>query len=254
VEYDEIKKVKAILRELLSQVSHFNEIFPILICTFNNPTFLKSIIHQINHKNLGPIIVLDSNSTFPDMVCFLSNYELEGGLVLRFPTNVGPHFVFMSELLDVLPEKFILTDPDIQLSNDFNQEHLFDFESITESLKIGKVGCSLSLKDHMHFNQDKTFSGKSIFDWEKQFWKDQIIVGENILAFRAAIDTTFAFYNKKYFNPQEHSNAIRIDRIRNKDVSSRHLPWYTNTLVPVEEIAYYNQLTLGRGITSWGIA
>ena len=250
----EFDTASAQLRLCLSKIPESSDTFPILICTFNNPTFLKLMINQIERKGLGSIIILDSNSTYPEMISSLLGYEKRGIGVLRFRTNVGPRFLLQSALLELLPQKFILTDPDLELSVDLGKEHLCDFDMISQSQRIGKVGCSLSLKDSSNFNPGKTYLGESIEEWESKFWKDKVDVGENILAFAANLDTTFSFYNQKYFSPAVFLNAIRVDSIRNKDISARHLPWYLESIVPTEEIEFYMEAAKDAGITSWGIA
>jgi len=211
------------------------------------------MVNQIQERELGPIIILDSNSTFPRMLDFLSNYEAAGGMVLRFNANVGPRYIFQRNMLAELPEKFVLTDPDLKLSKNFQREHLQDFLMLTESTNLGKIGLSLSIKEFEDFDTEKTYQGLSIYEWEKQFWQVPIDIGQNFSAFRAPIDTTFAFYNQKFFNPDKFFEAIRVDKIRNEDVSARHLPWYSHTFIPNEEIQYYNETTKGFGITSWGM-
>jgi len=75
-----------------------------------------------------------------------------------------------------------------------------------------------------------------IWEWEEQFWKTPLSrtrSGDRI--YRADIDTTFAVYNKRYFDPADCLKAVRIaDRH-----TCRHLPWYRDNLLTPDEEDYY---------------
>ena len=247
-----IKQSRKVLKKLLNQLPKTEE-FPIFITSFNNPTFVKLIVNQITSKNLGPIIILDSNSTYPNMIRDLDEYEKKGIGVLRFPKNVGPRFILQTSMIRTLPRKFILTDPDLELSQDLQINHIFDFEKISKVKKIGKVGLCLDLRDSNSFKSFKNVHGKSIYEWESQFWSEKTDI-EGCESYFANIDTTFAFYDKKYFKSKNFYDAIRVNSINGKIVSARHLPWYENTLVPNEEISFYSKAASAEKISLWGIS
>jgi hypothetical protein len=241
------------LRKLLLRIPHFSNDIPILIVSFNNPTFVTAMVEQVSAKQLGPIIILDSHSTYPPMVSLLLEYEEQGIGILRFRSNVGPRYIFESGLWRILPKIFVFTDPDLRLSKEFSREHLNTFAEISQSFNIGKVGCTLSLRDSEKFNQDIYYLGKSITDWESQFWKDKLTFEDSIVGFRAIIDTTFALYNKRFLSRENFFNAVRIDQVRGADVSAEHLPWYLDSVVPKRERDAYMELGKTSGFTSWGI-
>ena len=241
------------LRKLLIRIPDLSENYPIVIASFNNPTFLTSMVDQVLSKKLGPIIILDSNSTYPPMLSLLLQYEKQGLGILRFRSNVGPRYIFESGLWRVLPRIFVFTDPDLRLSKEFSKEHLKVFVELSQTFKIGKVGCTLSLKDSKKFNQDIYYLGKSITDWESQFWKDKLTFDDSTVGYRAIIDTTFSLYNKRFLSREKFFKAIRIDYVRGTDVSAHHLPWYLDSVVPKPERDAYMELTKTSGFTSWGI-
>jgi hypothetical protein len=247
-----IKQSRKTLKMLLSRLPK-NSNHPIFITAFNNPTFVKLIINQITAKNLGPIIILDSNSTYPEMIHDLHEYEKRGIGVLRFPENVGPRFILQTAMIRTLPRKFFLTDPDLELNPDFVENHLLDLEKISKIKKIGKVGLCLDLRDSNEFKSVQNVHGKSIYEWEIQFWNQKTDI-EWSESYFANIDTTFAFYDKKYFRTKHFYKAVRVNSINGKAVSARHLPWYKQTLVPNEEIDFYNKVTSTEKISWWGIS
>jgi uncharacterized protein YhaN len=53
--------------------------------------------------------------------------------------------------------------------------------------------------------------------------------------YEANIDTTFALYNKKYFNPQDRYRALRVAG----SFVSKHLGFYKQNSIPKEEIDFY---------------
>lgn len=247
-----IKQSRKTLKKLLNQLPN-TKAFPIFITSFNNPTFVKLIVNQIISKDLGPIIILDSNSTYPEMISDLNEYEKTGIGILRFPENVGPRFILQTSMIKTLPRKFILTDPDLELNQDFNLGHILDFERISKIKKIGKVGLCLDLRDAIDFKSVKNVHGKSIYDWEQQFWIEKANI-DWCESYYANLDTTFAFYDKKYFRTKHFYRAIRVNSINGKIVSARHLPWYKKTLVPDREIEFYNKVTSSEKISWWGIS
>ena len=247
-----IKQSRKTLKLLLGRLSK-NENHPIFITSFNNPTFVKLIVNQITSKKLGPIVILDSNSTYPEMIRDLNEYERNGIGVLRFPENVGPRFILQTSMIRTLPRKFILTDPDLELNQDFEAIHILDFEKLSKMEKIGKVGLCLDLRDANDFKSVKNVHGKSIYEWESQFWNQRMDI-EWCESYFANLDTTFAFYDKKYFRTKHFYKAIRVNSINGKVISARHLPWYTKTLVPNEEIEFYNKVTSTEKISWWGIS
>jgi hypothetical protein len=56
-----------------------------------------------------------------------------------------------------------------------------------------------------------------------------------VTRYKARIDTTFALYNKRYFDPQEPLEAIRVAG----RFTCRHLPWYRDSGLTTAEEAQY---------------
>ena len=73
-----------------------------------------------------------------------------------------------------------------------------------------------------------------IWDWEAQFWAHPLEGGPDPI-YKASLDTTFAVYNKKYFDPASFLEGVRIAG----RYTCRHLPWYRDRHMPPEEEAFY---------------
>ena len=111
--------------------------------------------------------------------------------------------------------------------------------SATERFRIGKAGFSLDISEP-HTMRDEAFVVKGrtyqIWDWERQFWEKQVgstSSGDPI--YKADIDTTFALYNKKFFQRERLYEAVRVAG----RYTCRHLPWYKDIGMPGDEEERY---------------
>ncbi len=214
---------------------------PIIIPTFNNPTYLENMVGQLRSRNCHDIFVFDNSSNFPPMLDCLKKLERSGVVVIRSRMNLGPRLFLNRFIYAALPEYFVLTDPDLQLNDALPNDFLDQLKEATQTYKIGKAGFALDIS-----NVEQLRSGLfevegqklSIVDWENQFWVSPLppLPGGDPV-YLARIDTTFALYNKSYFCRRRYGQAIRIGG----RFTCRHLPWYNNNGLPHDEIEYYSQ-------------
>jgi glycosyltransferase involved in cell wall biosynthesis len=218
---------------------------PIIIPTFNNPTYLIKMIEQLNKYGLNDIIITDNFSTYPPMREVLKEMSKKYTVVAKF-TNDGPRECYENKLFyDWLPEKFILTDPDIG----FNESLPFDFVSIldytSEHSKLFKVGFALDInfQDETFIKEAVISPGITIYSWESSLYNN--IVGETKYGdpiYLAGVDTTFCLINKKYDPNHFLQSSARITG----NFTAQHYGWYTNPPIPKEEEKYGNDHA-----TSW---
>lgn len=213
----------------------FDEI-PIIIPAFNNPTYVRNILIQLFALGLRNTIVVDNCSTAPEMQ---SSFFLAKNVV-RLSENRGPHYLFSeAREFDALPDLFCITDPDLHFNRRLPNNFLDILVGLTEEFHIGKVGFALDISDRTNMRDDNYKNGKmicKIWEWEEQFWSDQVgwtISGDPI--YRADIDTTFAVYNKKYFSHERSNEALRVAG----RYTCKHLPWYKINGMSEPEAAYY---------------
>lgn len=110
--------------------------------------------------------------------------------------NYG-HSVWMVDAIwQLLPEYFVITDPDLQLNENLPNDFLENMHMLCDYYKVGKVGFALDISDHDQFYQDLYCYHDnipySIYDWESTFWlklADPQV--EPFVTYNAAIDTTF---------------------------------------------------------------
>ncbi|BDC39916.1 tetratricopeptide repeat protein [Paraburkholderia terrae] len=214
---------------------------PVIIPTFNNVTHLRRIIPQLQDIGMRNLIVVDNASSAPEMLACLD--ELQPKIsVVRLDHNAGPRAIFQVPAnYGHLPDIFCITDPDLQFNDDLPREFLFELIEATEHFRIGKAGFALDISQPELIKQGCfRYNGKeyTICEWESRFWQHQIgatAAGDPI--FNAPIDTTFAVYNKRYFNPKQHICGVRFAG----RFTARHLPWYEDSGMSVEEETYYRQ-------------
>lgn len=212
---------------------------PIYIPVYNNPTYTKNFLTQLRRYNFENIFIIDNNSEYLEMVKFLKEIENEVNVV-RLPENKGPHYILRDQIFyNDLPELFILSDPDLELSTKLKNNFVDELIAISKKFKIGKVGLALEIPELSELKRTTMFlDGKeqNLIDWEKQFWNNCIGEtqdGDKI--YLTTLDTQFAVYNKTFFNPQNRYEAIRVAG----NFTAKHLGLYKDTIVPLNEKIYY---------------
>jgi tetratricopeptide (TPR) repeat protein len=212
---------------------------PVLIPTFNNPTYSRRMVEQLKARGLRNIVIVDNASSAPDMLAFLEAVQ-DDATVVRLEHNAGPRALFLSdENYARLPDLFCVTDPDLELNDALPPEFLFELIDATEAFQTGKAGFALDIsqpelmKDTQVGYGDRTYT---ILEWEANFWRHaigQTAGGDPI--YNAPIDTTFAVYNKRYFRRDAHICGVRFAG----RYTCKHVPWYKETGLPETEEQYY---------------
>jgi FkbM family methyltransferase len=209
---------------------------PVIIPTFNNPTFLRSMVDQLIARRHQNIVVVDNGSTYPPMLELLEDIATDA-TIRRFPTNDGPRRVWEDRsFFDGLPQVFAVTDPDLELSARLPSDFIEQLFELTNQHRVGKAGFALDISEPDQLRQDDfLIAGRlqKIWEWEGQFWNDEI--QPNV--YRGLIDTTFAVYNKEFFDHGEPLSAVRVAG----DFTCRHLPWLRSFELPAAEVAYYRR-------------
>ncbi len=212
---------------------------PVYIPTFNNPTYADHMVRQLRAWGCRTIILMDNDSTLPEMLDFL--HAARGEVrVIRLPENRGPQDVVLSDAnYPLLPDVFCVTDPDLAFNPDMPGDFLYELLMLTHRHAVGKAGLALDLSDR-HLMREETFpiGGRHyrIWEWEAQFWTQPVgAIDDGSAVFRANVDTTFALYNKQFFRREAFYEAVRLSG----RYTCRHLPWYRDTRIPASEEAFY---------------
>lgn len=200
---------------------------PIVIVCFNNHEYVKnmiSCIERINKNYLSNIVILDNNSQRKETLEFLRSTKLRTFLNT---SNKGPWVTphNNAELYNQLPQRFILTDPDLELNPDMPEHFIEDMVLLSDRYPwASKIGLALDISDYELFFQGIYTDNKTIQEHELQFWNNRIDDSEFSL-YKAPLDTTFCLVNKGLID--HPNNHIRIAG----NFTCKHLPWYRKNKV-----------------------
>ena len=227
---------------------------PVYIISFNQMTHVRNMVEQLLKLDVKPseIHVVDNQSTFPPLLDYLTEIEGQGIQVHKMPRNLGPRGIFEPEAGLNLPEVFAVTDPDLQFHAAMPKTFREDMLQIAAWCGVWKCGCALNISERADFLVGDYSGGKSIADWEKQFWVDPVPGWPSILSerpvnargsiYRAGVDTTFAVYVRDRVHGS-FMDAVRVSEC----FEARHLPWYAcNETILDSETAEPHLLRDGR--------
>jgi hypothetical protein len=205
---------------------------PIVTVSHNNFHYLKFMVDQIREAWPNrPLIVMDNQSKDPQTKEYLRTLD---ATIIYNETNYGPRInpCNHAKLYRELPEKFLVTDPDIQFPENMPQDIIQILCEISERYRAEKVGFALDISEpELMYDIPDYFMGRSLIDWELQFWENPIETTDRWTVYRAEIDTTFCLVNKRYEGSQVHI------RIGGSGFTAKHLPWYRENGIVNRETA-----------------
>jgi len=217
---------------------------PILIICFNNYKYVENTLNKllnINKDFKGDIQIIDNCSTCSQTRHYLENTNYK---VIYRSENRGPRISPYDnvDIYNEMPEKFFLTDPDLQFNELLPSNFMDILVEISEKYKSYKTGFALDISDSDKMLPGVYFRGKTICEWEQTFWENKIQDEEREL-FWADIDTTFCLINKNYLG----SRDIRVAG----NFTAKHLPWYkTNPVYNIYEQVLLQKCTTHISTTS----
>lgn len=213
---------------------------PVIVPTYNNPSYLTMMIKQLEDYNLTNIIVVDNNSTIPGMSELLTELGNKYIVIKKFSNDGPTEFYRNPQFLAWLPTEFIVTDPDIGFNPRLPKNFVEIMRDVSNEYKLLRVGFALDItmdgESHNMHDILFHFTGLTMHQWEDRFWQDKVGSTKNgDPIFSAPVDTTFCFINKNndigdYYNP-----SVRIGG----DFTAQHYGWYNNPPIPSQEHEYY---------------
>lgn len=217
---------------------------PLLVPAFNNPHYVERFCRRMVALDRFDVFVFDNGSTYPPL---LELYERLGASVriVRLGQNLGPRaFWLHDDIYERLPRFFCISDPDIEFCRELPPNFLDVLLDATDRFRIGKAGFALDISepDLMTGRKFRHADGwKHVWESEAEHWRHPIpseVIGEP--AYFADLDTTFALYDKVFFDRAAPFNAIRVAG----RFTARHLPWYLESDVPLAEREFYARTAL----------
>ena len=212
---------------------------PIVIICYNNYRYVENTLSQIlriNKEYYKNIIILNNASTCEDTIEYLRKLGSgsSGSGVVSIINNIGNFGPWIaadnnSHIYNVLPNKFVLTDPDLKLNDNIPSNFVDILATLSDKYKTTKIGLALDITEHHKFYPTAEYMANlSIYDWEKRFWIDRIEDADYVL-YKADIDTTFCLINKDNVAAAAATAYLQIRVAGN--FTAKHIPWYIDNEV-----------------------
>jgi FkbM family methyltransferase len=187
---------------------------PIIIVCYNNYKYVRNMIKrlkEINEDLISNIYILNNASTMEDTKKYLETVEVK---IIENTGNNGPWLAshVNTHIYNVLPNKFILTDADLELNQNMPKNFIETMIELSDKYNCYKVGLALDI------SEKEKFIDENKYDYEIEFWSNRIDNNEYEL-YNAVIDTTFCMVDK---TREYGSNNLRIAG----NYTAKHLPWY----------------------------
>lgn len=214
---------------------------PIVIICYNNYRYVENTLSQIlriNKEYYKNIIILNNASTCEDTIGYLNKLGSSGSgsdsssvSIINNIGNFGPWIAAdnNSHIYNILPNKFVLTDPDLKLNENIPSNFVDILATLSDKYKTTKIGLALDITESDQFYPTTEYMANlSIYDWEKRFWIDRIEDADYVL-YKADIDTTFCLINKDNAAnaASSASSASAYIQIRVAgNFTAKHIPWY----------------------------
>jgi hypothetical protein len=206
---------------------------PVFIIHHEQPGYLNNMVGQLLRHGVeaADIVIIDNASTDEQSHQYLKKLEEQNIRIKRLERNFGPHEIFAPESGITWPPIFALTDPDLEFDPRMPASFREDFLQIALASNVWKCGCAISLADAHRFSKEPYLLGKTIEQWERQYWEEEItelplgladvLKKRHAKAYRAAVDTTFAVYIRDATH-RDFMQGVRVSGA----YQCRHLPWY----------------------------
>lgn len=223
---------------------------PVIIPTFNTPSYLKEMIQQLEDFDIQNIIICDNNSTYKPMLELLEKLS-EKYAVVKWKDNLGPR-VYTEEkaICSLMPEYFIITDPDLLLNPDMPKKFINKMKRIVDMYGVSKAGLAIEIFDEKE--RERFFDADQVDRWESNYWTRKIDhMPEVDDLYAAPIDTTFCLYNRDKFLAEIdtvpgkmtcNTSAIRIAG----RFTCKHMGWWAKLPLTEDEYNFYIET-----ITTW---
>jgi len=213
------------------------ETVPIFIISYNNYTHVKNMVEQLQ-KYTTNINIIDNCSTYPPLISYLKYIENKVRVIYK-DQNYGHRVVYRPEIQELMGEKYIITDPDLQLNPNMPSNFIEILDKLTEKYKVCRIGLALDISsDDIDLKIMKKLinygESTNIYSVELAYWQ-RPIPDDKYELYLAPTDTTFSFINKKY-NYVEY-DGFRIAGAFTCKHKPYHIGWKGELLT--NELSYY---------------
>jgi len=210
-----------------------------VVIGYNQYTFIKNMVEQLE-KYTSDIIVIDNASSYQPLLNYYANAFKY--TILKQKENYGHNVYRADRIQKIVGDLYLLTDPDLQFNANLPENFIREFIDIMNYFQASRVGFALFINSD-DIRTDVTFSGRSIKEWESQFWQKPLIYPPipRMELYNADIDTTFCLVNRKF-----QGHHIRVAG----DYTCFHIPWHNNFQCQLDEGEYQSYL-INNISTNW---
>lgn len=214
---------------------------PVIVPVFNLVSYAKFMVEQLENYNINSFIICDNNSSYPPMIEYLEELS-KTHRVVRFEDNLGPRvFAETKEFLSIMPEYFIISDPDLVFNKELPNRFLDKMKRILDMYGVSKVGFAIDIQE----TKDKFFDAHQVARWEGSYWERTVeMYPEKDPLYPAPIDTTFCMYKKQSVINELRLNPMGITSTSALRIGGRftceHMGWWKEQPLTKEEEEYYN--------------
>lgn len=206
---------------------------PLVVISYNNHRYVSVTIQQAKRFGLHTLVV-DNASPYDATRDFLASVTNDPNVeLLRLEGNFGHTCWQRPEVYDRLPERFFLTDPDLQWNDRLPSSFAGILDDLSTQFGATRIGFALDISDADAMLQDRDYfsgsPGKTIVECEQGFW-DKPIAHPTYRMYDANIDTTFHLFDKS----ERSGRNIRIGG----EFTAKHLPWYRETSIPTHDLIH----------------
>ena len=175
---------------------------PLYVPTFNNPTYTRNFLNQVDGLNFSRIIILDNKSTYQPMIDLLaqidSKYE-----VIRLEENYGPHYILRNpDYYKTLPDIFSLSDPDVEFPKNISGNFQEEMINVGIKYRFGKVGFAIEVPSESEFLElVVNLDGKLRPNNNTQQLNLTTVERDAVIAFMKTLSGTLVYTDKKWSTP-----------------------------------------------------
>lgn len=217
----------------LQRENHFE--IPFIINNFNQLFYLQQLIEFLLNHKFKTIVVIDNNSTYPQLKDYYKELENEPRIkIYKLNQNIGHRALYSQKHImeKYCKGYYFLSDADCIPYSDMPLDFTTKMIGLLDKyyLRVSKVGLALNLDDIPDHYKLK----EKVLDWEKRFWKNEVETD----VYEVPVDTTFALYKPAYGLRIVRSPFLNGLRLAIK-YKIKHGGWYENSLNPTAEHVYY---------------
>jgi len=194
---------------------------PVFIVNRNLLTWPKRMVEQLHSWGMKNIMIVDNASTYEPLLEWYENCDVR---VIRLDENLGPRAVWHAGLNKDVEDLYIVTDPDLDLSNLPGDVLDLLLVGLARFPMVRKVGLGLKKPTNPALLTPEAEQTEA--RWHSCPLDDQF--------FSALVDTTFALYSKS----RDHLWFFYGVRTR-EPYEAVHLPWTEAIREIKEEYRYY---------------